>query len=122
MKLNIAIDGPVASGKTTIAKKVAKELKYSYIDTGAMYRAITWKAIENNINISDEEELCKLGNASKIKIFPTDENSSGYLVFIDGIDITDKITEPSVRNNVSLVASVSGIRRILVKQIGRAHV
>jgi len=115
-KINIAIDGPVASGKTTVARRVAKELNYSYIDTGAMYRAVTWKVIQDGIDISQEEEIVKLAGKMKIDIKPTEKNTSGYLIFADGIDITDFITEPPVRRLVSPVSAISGVRRVLVEQ------
>jgi len=115
-KINIAIDGPVASGKTTVARRVARELNYSYIDTGAMYRAVTWKVIQCNTSMSQEEEIVKIAGKMRIDIKPTEKNTAGYLIFADGIDITDFITEPAVRRLVSPVSAISGVRRVLVEQ------
>ena len=114
-KINIAIDGPVASGKTSVARLLAKKLKYAYIDTGAMYRAITWKALKDAIDPLDEEHLSYMAKNTKIEIIPQEKSSSGYEVFLDGTDITGHLTDPLVRQNVSLVSSISSIRKILVE-------
>ncbi|MEQ8188845.1 MAG: (d)CMP kinase [Candidatus Eremiobacterota bacterium] len=114
-KINIAIDGPVASGKTSVARLLAKKIKYAYIDTGAMYRAITWKALTCGIDPLDEEKISHMAKNTKIEIFPQDNNASGYEVFLDGTDITGHLTDPMVRQNVSLVSSISSLRKILVE-------
>ena len=115
-KVNIAIDGPVASGKTTVARRLAKELKYRYIDTGAIYRAITWKALDNNIDIAREEAVVALAKNTKITIEASEENTGGYSIFVDDIDVTGHITSLSVRRKVSSVAKISGVRKVLVEQ------
>lgn len=114
-KINIAIDGPVASGKTSVARLLAKKMKYAYIDTGAMYRAITWKALTCGIDPLDEEKISPMAKNTKIEIFPQENNASGYEVFLDGTDITAHLTDPMVRQNVSLVSSISSLRKILVE-------
>ncbi|MEQ8222303.1 MAG: (d)CMP kinase [Candidatus Eremiobacterota bacterium] len=114
-KINIAIDGPVASGKTSVARLLAKKMKYAYIDTGAMYRAITWKALICGIDPLNEEKISYMAKNTKIEIIPQENNSSGYAVFLDDTDVTGHLTEPLVRQNVSLVSSISSLRKILVE-------
>src|SRR5699024_1314329 len=87
-KIAIAIDGPAAAGKSTVAKKVAQQLSYIYIDTGAMYRALTLKAIENNISRSNEQDLYQTLIHTKIDL---QQETDGQHVFLDGVDITDDI-------------------------------
>lgn len=117
----IAIDGPAGSGKSTTAKLVAKKLNFLYLDTGAMYRAITLKALEKAIDVNDEEALIKIAEDSKISF----ENKNGtYKILLDGEEVTDRIREPKVDRNVSLVSAYKKVRKILVekqKQIGRKN-
>lgn len=112
MKKNIAIaiDGPAAAGKSTIAKLVAKKLGFTYIDTGAMYRAFTWAVLENNLNPENLEESCSL--IGKIVIHLTKDNQ----VFVNDVDVTKSIREPRVSGNVSYIASYKPIRLALVEQ------
>lgn len=110
----IAIDGPAASGKSTVAREVAKRLGYKYIDTGAMYRAVTWKALQQKIDITKENALAALAKASDIEI--SDLVDTHYTVTIDGIDVTEEIRSPKVSATVSIVAKVSGVRAALVKK------
>ncbi len=107
---NIAIDGPAGAGKSTVAKALAKKLGYLYIDTGAMYRALTLKALENNIDISDEEALKKLAQTTNIKLTPGEEQK----VYLDEMDVTEAIRMPEVTKNVSQVAQYAGVREKLV--------
>ncbi|MCK4223796.1 MAG: (d)CMP kinase [candidate division Zixibacteria bacterium] len=117
----IAIDGPAASGKSTTAKLVAQKLGFVYLDTGAMYRAITLKALERGVDVNDEEKLKKLTKNSVI----TFENKDGTnRVWLDGKDVTEKIREPQVDRNVSYVSIHKKVRRILVemqKRIGEEN-
>ena len=108
----IAIDGPAASGKSTTAKLVAQKLGFLYLDTGAMYRAITLKALENGVDVNDEEKLEKLTTNSVI----TFENKDGSSrIWLDGKDVTEKIREPQVDRNVSYVSMHKNVRAALVK-------
>jgi cytidylate kinase len=109
----IAIDGPAGSGKSTTAKLVARELNFLYLDTGAMYRAITLKALENGLNVNDEEKLEKLAKKSVISF----ENKAGLdKMFLDGKDVTEKIREPVVNQQVSFVSMHKKVRRVLVEK------
>jgi len=113
--INVAIDGPVASGKTSLAREVAKKLNYRYLDTGAMYRAITWKAVKNNIDLQDEYKLAEMSINTNLEIIHS-HMEPGYRVLIDGLDITEELTSSDVRNNVSIVASKGTVRKIMVEQ------
>ncbi|MFZ1288588.1 MAG: (d)CMP kinase [Melioribacteraceae bacterium] len=107
----IAIDGPAASGKSSVAKKLADKLGFLYVDTGAMYRAITFYAQENNI----EENENRIIDAVK-KIDLVLKYSNGLTsVFIDGNDVTEKIRTPKVNSKVSDVSKIKEVRTELVK-------
>lgn len=110
----IAIDGPAASGKSTVAREVAKRLGFKYIDTGAMYRAVTWKALRNKVDISNDEALTALARSADITI--SDLKDTSYTVSIDGEDVTEAIRTPKVSAAVSTVAKVPGVRSALVKK------
>jgi cytidylate kinase len=108
----IAIDGPAGSGKSTTAKLVAQKLGFMYLDTGAMYRAITWKALRLGVDVDNEDKLKQLTENSVI----TFENKGGVnRIFLDGEDVTEKIREPQVNRNVSYVSMHKKVRRILVE-------
>ena len=109
----ITIDGPAGAGKSTVAKQVAKRLGYLYIDTGAMYRAVTWMCIKKSVDISDESEVESIAENYPVDLIPAD-NKQGYRVVIDNTDITDSITSDAVNANVSPVARISAVRKILV--------
>ena len=110
----IAIDGPAGSGKSTVAKILAKRFKYKYIDTGAMYRAVALKAIKNNIKLTDEKMVSKIADNIKIE-FASDGNNQR--VYADGEDITSKIRDEEVGNGASVVSAYSGVRNaMLIKQ------
>ncbi len=109
-KIKIAIDGPAGSGKTTTAKIVAEKLGYIYIDTGAMYRAVTLAWIRSGAELSDEN-LCKLINEISIDIKNT---TSGQRTFLNGEDVSDDIRLPEVTKNVSPVSAVGCVREKLV--------
>ena len=110
-KISIAIDGPAAAGKSTVAKIVAKKLGYVYIDTGAMYRALTFKAIKNNIDVNNEMELSNLLSNITIKLIPEEGTQK---VFIDDVDVSEPIRTPEVTRNVSFVAKHSLVREKMV--------
>ncbi|PID02078.1 cytidylate kinase [Sporosarcina sp. P2] len=109
--MRIAIDGPAAAGKSTIAKLVAKKLGYTYIDTGAMYRAITYKVLQNNIDPHNEEDISKLIAQTEIELQP-----DGHVqkVLLDGIEVTDAIRSHEVTTNVSAIAALTTVRELLV--------
>jgi len=91
--LVIAIDGPAAVGKSTMGKLIAREFGLLYIDTGAIYRAITWKVLNNNINVYDEDTISKLVSNTYITIEEKNRYSlkGYYRIFVDGKDVTEEI-------------------------------
>jgi len=110
----ITIDGPAGAGKSTVAKMLAQHLAYLYIDTGAMYRAVTLEALNKGIDLNDETALSGLAAAVKIKL-TTDPDKVTH-VFLNDKDVTGEIRSPRVSQNVSLVARVAGVRQAMVKQ------
>lgn len=105
----VAIDGPSSAGKSTVAKGVAKELGFVYVDTGAMYRCVTLYALENNIDCQNDEEVCKL--LDKVNI----ELCIGGKVLLNGKDVTFDIRTQPVVDNVSYIAANKGVRLFLVE-------
>lgn len=112
-KITIAIDGPAAAGKSTVAKQIAEHLSIVYIDTGAMYRAITYKALQQKVDVQNEQLLTALLADTDIQL---SYNGSGQRVFLDGKDVTEAIRKEEVSNYVSYVASHRFIREKLVEQ------
>lgn len=110
-KISIAIDGPAAAGKSTVAKIVAKQLGYIYIDTGAMYRALTLKALQNEVDVNNEKELSLLLSRMTIKLVP---EAGVQKVYIDETDVSEAIRTPEVTRNVSFVAKHSLVREKMV--------
>lgn len=108
----IAIDGPAGSGKSTIAKMLAKRLGFKYLDTGAMYRALTWKAMQSGVKLEDENALCRLMDQTTIDF---QSREDGLFVFVDGADVTREIRSPSVTNNVHYISNTGNVRRRMVK-------
>jgi len=116
-KLVIAIDGPVGSGKSTAARRVAELLSYTYIDTGAMYRAVALKALRRKISLDATVELVALAGASRIDLRAQD---GGQSVLLDGADVTAEIRTPEVSQAASKIAVIEGVRRVLVAEQRRA--
>lgn len=105
--LQIAIDGPAGSGKSTVAKEIAKRLEITYLDTGAMYRAITLSAIRQNVDLQDSDALKAIVDAIDLDITPTH-------FYIGGEDVTDAIRTPEVTRNVSFVSMDGYVRSRMV--------
>lgn len=113
----IAIDGPAASGKSTVGKKLADHLGYLYFDTGVMYRAVTLAALRRGLALEDESAITKLAEEVRIDVnLPSMENGRSYIVLLDGEDITNAIFQPEIDKNVSLVSAYPGVRRALTAQ------
>ena len=114
--LIIAIDGPAAVGKSTMGKLISRELGFLYIDTGAIYRAITWKVLKNNINKNDENIISDLVSKTCIVIERENNNSlkDYYHIFVDGEDVTEEIRNPKIDRNVSQIARLPKIRKQLI--------
>ena len=115
----IAIDGPAASGKTTIGQMLARHLDYLLLDTGSMYRAATYAALQADLNLEDETAVTDLTGRLNIVIedvTETTDDGRRYTVYLDGEDVTWGLRSPSVDVNVSLVSSYPGVRHILVER------
>lgn len=110
--INVPIDGPVASGKTTVGRTLARKLGIAFLDTGIMYRAVTWLAINKNISPSNTDELSNLVNNLIIDV----DNHTGESVEINGIFLKDELVEPQVVDNVSEISKHEFIRNALVSQ------
>lgn len=106
----IAIDGPAGAGKSTVAKLVAKRLGFLYVDTGAMYRALTLKALKFKLDLNDKSSLIEMAKKSKIELI---QNDDCYRVFINGEEITKEIRKEEVSKNSHFIASIPEIRKIL---------
>jgi cytidylate kinase len=116
-KLIIAIDGPVGSGKSTVARRVAELLGYTHLDSGAMYRAVAWKALCEHVPLDSPDLLAALAERVRIDLVPRDGKQR---VILDGEDITDWIRTPEVSHAASMVAVVAGVRHPLVSEQRRA--
>ena len=110
---SIAIDGPAASGKTAVGRLLARRLGCRFLDTGTMYRAVTWAAAERGIDLHDEDALSTLASALEMRVV---SQESGDRLFVDTIDVTDRLRDPEIDRGVSLVARVPGVRSAMVQQ------
>jgi cytidylate kinase len=111
----IAIDGPGASGKSTVGRILARKLGYRFIDTGEMYRALTWLALDRRVDLSDEGMLARLAADARIEV--AGQDGKGYnAVFVNGLDVTSEIRSPRVEAGVSQLSKVAGVRQALVAQ------
>jgi cytidylate kinase len=107
----ITLDGPAASGKSTLGERLAKSLNFMYLDTGVMYRAVTLAAIKKNIDISDEMMVTKVAEEMDLDIHPaTIEDGRSNDIILDGYDVTWEIRLPDVESNVSQVSAYKGVR------------
>ncbi len=104
----IGIDGPAGSGKTTVAKLLAKKLGIFYLDTGAMYRALTLKAIKRKVDLSDQDALKKIAEELNLE-FKKDK------VYLDGVDVSDQIRTPLIDKSISPVVALPEVRAVMVK-------
>ena len=117
----IAIDGPAGAGKSTIAKIVARKLGFLYIDTGAMYRALTWAALQKHVSLHSPENLADLARTTSIDL--KQDRLKNLRVFVDGRDVTGKIRSERVSLHTNEVAKVKGVRHFLnlrQKKMGKA--
>ncbi len=115
--ITIAMDGPAASGKSTIGQRLADALGYLYFDTGVMYRAVAWAALDRGIPIEDEAQVTELARALEIRVEPpTVSDGRQNTILADGEDITWQIREAAVNQAVSPVATYPGVRAALVAQ------
>lgn len=106
--ITIAIDGPAGAGKSTVAKKVANKLSIEYIDTGSMYRALTYKVLKNGLNPKSKEDVISL-------IENTSIDFKNNHIFLDGINVDKEIRDNIINNNVSYIAIIKEVREAMVK-------
>ena len=107
----IAIDGPAACGKTTVGRLLAKKLGYRFVDTGAMYRALTWEALRLGVDIEDEGALGRLAESTRMELLPDGDDG----IIVNGRYINNELRSPEVDFGVSPVAKVAGVRKVLVR-------
>jgi cytidylate kinase len=113
----IAIDGPAASGKSTLGQRLAEALGYLYFDSGVMYRAVTWAALQGGIDFTDEAAITQLAEECQIDVRPPSRNDGRACdVVLDGVDVTWEIRRAEVDANVSVVSAYTGVRRALSGQ------
>ena len=112
-KIAIAIDGPAGAGKSSISKVVANELGYLYIDTGAMYRGVTWAVLDSQIDVNDQKAVEALLPSLNLTLEPT---ATACKVFVKGKDVTSLIRQQQINENVSKIASYKGVRQYLVER------
>ena len=112
----VAIDGPAGAGKSTVARQVAAQLELVYLDTGAMYRAITWLVLQRGIDLHDFTSIAELADQYEIELTPTPDLQSPVRVWIDETDVTQVIRTPDVTANVSAIAAQTSVRKALVRQ------
>lgn len=110
-RFNIALDGPAGAGKSTVARLVAKALGFVYVDTGAMYRAVTWHVLSRGISVDDVRAVVAAAREISIDLAP---GEAGQLVFVDGEDVTEYIRSSAINRNVSYIARIPEIRELLV--------
>lgn len=118
----VAIDGPAASGKSTTARLVARALGFLYLDTGAMYRAVTWKAMQAGIEVQEAAAAGPLGELVEHTVLSLEPDDGGVRVHVDGEDVSTRIRDPEISRNVSAVSRVPAVRRRMVeiqREIGR---
>jgi len=110
----IAIDGPVAVGKSSVGSLLAKKLGYVFFDTGMMYRAFTWKVLKSRVSPEDEQKLCELAITTKFDFVPSQDR---YLLpFVDGEDVSSKLLRPEVDEQVSVTSKIAGVRQAMVTE------
>lgn len=112
-KIAIAIDGPAGAGKSSISKVVANELGYLYIDTGAMYRGVTWAVLDSHVDVKNQKDVEELLPSLDLTLEPT---ANACKVFVKGQDVTNLIRQQQINENVSTIASYKGIREYLVER------
>ncbi len=112
-KIVITMDGTCGSGKSTIAKRLAERLGYIYLDTGAMYRALTWKALRQPVDLENRKALVELARETEIRL---ERGEEGTRVFVDGQEVTRVIRTPEVTNAVKFLADIPEVRTEMVAQ------
>lgn len=110
----IAIDGPVAVGKSSVGSLLARRLGYVFFDTGMMYRAFTWKVLKSGISPDDEQKLCKLATRTEFDFISSKEGALS--LFVDGEDVSSKLLCAEIEEVVALIAKIVGVRQAMVSE------
>ncbi|MGZ6316209.1 MAG: (d)CMP kinase [Anaerolineales bacterium] len=119
----IAIDGPAASGKSTLGRRLADSLGYLFLDTGVMYRAVTWSVLHRGVDVMDEPAVTSVAQTASIDVKPPSQpDGRACDVMVDGQDITWESRLPDVEASVSIVAAYGGVRRAMSEQQRRIGV
>jgi cytidylate kinase len=113
LPLRIAVDGSAASGKSTVGRRLAERLGYVFLDTGVMYRAVTWAALDRGIDLNDEAALGNLARTLGIEVSLGSDGQETRIA-LDGADVTDRLRSQAVEDSVSIVSRVAGVRDALV--------
>ena len=114
---SIAIDGPAASGKSTLGRRLADSLGYLFFDTGVMYRAVTWLALQSSVDVYNEAAITEIARNTQIEVLPASKPDGRVCdVMVNGRDITWEIRQPEVEANVSMVSTYREVRRALSDQ------
>jgi cytidylate kinase len=113
-RLTIAIDGPAGAGKSTVARQVARALGYTYVDTGAMYRALAWAVQSNGIPVDNIPAVIALAESLDIKLRPGDSDEFTTRVFVDSHEVTRSIRTPAIGNLTSALSTIPGVRSCMV--------
>ena len=111
--MKITIDGPVASGKTAVGRALARRIPARFLDTGMMYRAVTWATIQQNIDLNNKADLAELTKSLSIEVILEDGDQ---VLKVDGTDITDELRNSDIESNVSKISQVGAVRHELVDQ------
>ena len=111
----VAIDGPAGSGKSTVSKLVAEKLGFIYVDTGAMYRALTFKVMKNNISFAEEDKIVEIAGTFDLKLLPSRVKGTSVCVILDGEDVSREIRRSEVTGNVKYLAKIAKVRENMVK-------
>ena len=107
------MDGPGGAGKTAIGRRLARELGYRFLDTGVLYRAVTLQALSHGTDLSDADALTQLARGLRIELGQRDDGST--TIVVDGSDVTDRLREPEIDRNVSIVSPALGVRQAVLR-------
>src|SRR5712692_6258272 len=116
----IALDGPAGAGKTTVGARLAERLGWAFVDTGLLYRALTWLARERGVSVDDEAGLAALAETLEVRVVASESDGENGAVIVNGTDATRALRSPAVDREVSLVAAVPAVRRARVEPQRRA--